>query len=107
MNVGVHHASVFDGMPCKQPVQLNVLRAVSTISNKVVNPSVDVDADVTQLNGEIMMLHSCFDAGEVAYFQTKTGIFSRSNYCNAESDSPFPIVSSSPRIAFDAQSCAG
>ena len=83
------------------------IHAVIDLTNRSVTPNVVVEPDVIQLNDETSMMNSCFDVTELDYFQSKTGAFSRSNYCNVENDSPFPLVSSSPRIAFAAQSCAG
>ena len=83
------------------------IHAVIDLTNKSVTPNNVVESDVTQLTYETSMMTSCFDVMELDYCQSKTGAFSRSNYCHVENDSPFPLVSSSPRIAFAAQSCAG
>ena len=69
--------------------------------------TVNSDADVAVTLDETSMLSSCFDVKELEWFISLTGMFSRSNYCNVDDDSTFSLVSSSPRIAFDAQSCKG
>ena len=63
--------------------------------------------DIAQIIDETSMLTACFDVKKIEHFELLTGTFSRSNYCNIGSDSIFPLVSSSPRVAFDAQSCSG
>ena len=83
------------------------VHAVFDLTNKSVTPNVVVESNVTQLNEKTSVMNSCFVVMELDYFQYKTGAFARSYYCHVENDSLFPLVSSSPRIAFTAQPCAG